>query len=94
MELNPNLIYPIIHSNGTSGSDLREQYRKAYSAVSKAVEALHQIDTNGRDYYCHPLGTAALGKALEQARKRVEQLDAVGQELMDLAVHCDKYAKD
>jgi hypothetical protein len=91
--ITPNLIKPICHLNGTGAGDLRDAYVNAYHAAVKAREALADCGPNGRDYYCHP-EPGAMAKAARQHADRAARIEAVAQELMDLAVHCDGFAKD
>lgn len=76
------LAVPTIHLNGTSQQELENQLREAASAVAKAVEKLCQAAPHGRDYYVQePDG---FQQARAEHRARVERLESVGQELMQI----------
>lgn len=77
-----SLAVPTIHSNGTSEESLLEQFGDARVAILKAQEALAKAAPNGRDYY--PQGDAALRKAQDEHRARVDALTRVEQELYEI----------
>lgn len=74
------LIVPIVHLNGTSADELKEQLQFAYSSLWDAVEALKRSAPNGRDYYPQP---GLLEKAELQHRRRIMTLHSMQQELED-----------
>ena len=55
------MIYPTIHTNGTSPEMLRRGYEDARLAVVKAIQALDAIEFNARDYYPQGAGRMAAG---------------------------------
>ena len=63
---------PRLHSNGTSGEDLREGYMRVLEVVEDAIRAMRQIAPHGRDYYVQP--GDALHRAREEHRVRVDRL--------------------
>lgn len=77
---------PTIHMNGTSPDDLLEQYRNAMDAIQAAGEMLAQCGPNGRDYY--PQSPEALTSAIDEHRSRRERIEAVFEEVQELAMHC------
>ncbi len=83
---------PTIHLNGTSAKDLLEQYRAAMEAISAAGDALAKCGPNGRDYY--PQGPEAVGKAIDEHRSRRQRLEAIYDEITELAIHCADAAQD
>ena len=86
------LTKPTIHLNGTKAEDLRQLYLDAYHAVEAAIDAVRKANPNGRDYY--PVGPQALTSAIEQQSARLQKLNGISAELMELCQHCDKFAKD
>lgn len=85
------MIYPIIHLNGDRAETLREQYVAAYHAVNHAHDVLRECQPNGRNYYPVP---GSITPAIQEHNARLNALTKVAEELMDLAMHCDKYAKE
>lgn len=47
----PALICPTVHLNGTSRKELQANYRTAYEALERALDAMKAIAPHGRDYY-------------------------------------------
>jgi hypothetical protein len=86
----PELTKPTIHLNGTSAADLREGYVQAHRAVELAREALCRCNPNGRDYYVVP---GSLDAAIAEQIARQLRLASVAAELLELAVHCDKFTR-
>lgn len=84
------MTMPIIHSNGTSPSDLCQYYTDALEALRGFRTAHSNCAPNGRDYY---LVTGALGKAMDAHNNRVRMIDAIEQELSELQEHCAKHIK-
>lgn len=73
---------PSVHLNGTSQEELERQLREAASAIATAVEKLRQAAPHGRDYYVQE--GDALAKAQAEHWSRVERLENVGQELLEV----------
>jgi len=69
---------------------LRDQYVEAYRAVNKAYDALRECSPNGRNYYPVP---GSLTPAISEHTARLNALTKIAEELMDLATHCDGFAK-
>lgn len=78
---------PTIHLNGTSVKILHEQFSEAYSKVGEAIKSLEETQPNGRDYY--PQGEGALKEAMDQYLSRVQRLQSVRDELLELAMVLD-----
>lgn len=74
---------PTVHLNGTSKDDLLKGLENASYCLTQAYEALKQTAPNGRDYY--PQGNEALGKATEEHMDRLRRLDAINDEIDELA---------
>jgi hypothetical protein len=77
------LLIPTIHRNGTDGNDLLEQNSDARHAIRLAIKALQNACPNGRDYY--PQGDGVIYQAIEQHTKRLKALEAVHNELGEIA---------
>jgi hypothetical protein len=78
---------PTIHMNGTSAESLLEGYRNAMEGISNAQQAMRSAWPNGRDYY--PQGPDAINVAIREHAVRLQKLDEIHAELLELAVHCD-----
>ena len=78
------MIVPTVHYNGTPRDALLEGYRAACRAVVAAIEAVAMTAPNGRDYYLQ--GQQAIADAAEEHRDRMRHLEAVRDELKQLAV--------
>lgn len=63
---------PTIHLNGTSKTDLEQEYTAAYYAIGKAFDALAAATLNGRDYY--PQHDGAYYQARAERQVALEQL--------------------
>ena len=66
---------PTIHLNGSSAKSLREEYLNAYYALNQAIDAIHKIDVNGRDYY--PQGPDAATQARDEHMERIKAVSKV-----------------
>ena len=78
--------------NGSSGASLRDDYLEARNAVEDAIGSMQKYaHPNGRDYY--PQSTEAFESARSEHFDRMKRLQSVSQELLELAEHCDQYAK-
>jgi hypothetical protein len=64
--------FPTLHLNGTSNTDLEQEYTAAYHAIGKAIDALAAATLNGRDYY--PQADGAYYKARSERDAALEQL--------------------
>lgn len=82
---------PIVHINGSSSTDLIEQYCEAAAAVHSAMEALQsKAAPHPRDYYLR--GMHVFDAALREHNLRVEALQNVYNELSKLAEAVDSQA--
>ena len=63
---------PTLHLNGTSGTTLVEEYRDAYKAIDRAIDALAATTCNGRDFY--PQGPDAYYRAREERQQALQKL--------------------
>ena len=80
------MIFPTVHMNGTSKEALIEGFLDARGAVMGAIRALRNAHPNGRDYYLQ--GPDAIRTAEREHSARIDALDAVANDLMLLAEHC------
>ena len=69
------MTLPTVHNNGTSRKMLADSYEKAFRATLKAMDAFHEVEFNGRDYYTQEAG--AMDAANEQRRVQAQALDGV-----------------
>lgn len=77
------MTVPIVHSNGTTGEVLLDQYTSAAHAVQAAIDAVCDAGPNARDYYVQ--GPDA-GLAAQRAHEaRVKTLKGVRDELVAIA---------
>jgi hypothetical protein len=84
--MNPKgLLFPTIHSNGTSKTSLEQQIEEAHAAIRNAEEKLAEAAPNGRDYY--PQEITAFYKAQDQHLDRMQRLHSVRLELETIAEH-------
>ena len=79
------MIYPTLHSNGTSPEMLRRGYEDARLAVGAAIRAMERLEFNARDYY--PQGPAAWHQASAEQSQRYSRLLTVQTELEKLENH-------
>jgi hypothetical protein len=75
----PPVVLPTIHMNGTSAEALADALVVALEKLWEAQKALAEAGPNARDYY--PQGPAVTQLALEQHRKREEQLQDIRTDL-------------
>lgn len=73
------MLLPTIHSNGTAGEVLLDQYTAATEAVRKAIDAICDAGPNARDYYVQ--GPDASLAAQREHEARVKALKVVRDEL-------------
>lgn len=81
------MTLPTIHLNGTSKERLVDALCDASNALNEAYEALKQTAPNGRDYY--PQGNDALAAATSEHMDRLRRLDAIKDEVDQLAMAID-----
>lgn len=82
---------PTIHSNGTSAKALAESYQYAATELSAALNALMNVELNGRDYY--PKGDHAFVEAAKEQHFRCQKLREVINETQAIADHCWEFVK-
>lgn len=73
-----HLSVPTVHSNGTDGKVLFDEYTIAIDAIRDAREALKLVQPNGRDYF---IGAFEVQDAIEQHVRRDAWLLAAEYEL-------------
>lgn len=76
------LAIPSVHLNGTSKESLEQQLREAASAVATAIEKLNAAAPHPRDYYVQ--NGDAFMRAQAEYRVRLERLESVGKELLEI----------
>ena len=74
------MMIPTVHSNGTTGEVLRDQYAAAAEAVQKAIAVVCDAGPNSRDYYVQ--GPDAGFTAQREHEARVKTLKAVRDDLV------------
>ena len=78
------LAIPTVHLNGTSKSDLLDQFCEAINSLHEAGWALAKAAPNGRDYYVQPGNSIAV--AIDQHDARMNKLREVVSELEEIAM--------
>ena len=78
------MMFPTIHLNGTSGTDLMSQTVDAMIALSDAIKALQSAGPNGRDYYIQQ-DVTAFTQAQQQHGDRIAKLEAVQADLVEIS---------
>lgn len=73
----PNLVVPLVHTNGTHKDSLIEERTKVLGFIRDAEKALAEMAPNGRDYY--HTGNFAAAKAQHSRRQQI--LDSLRQEI-------------
>jgi len=63
---------PTVHLNGTSFTNLRDGYAAAYDAIDKAMDALANAESNGRDFY--PQGPDAFHRHRQERQAAFDNL--------------------
>ena len=66
------ITIPTIHLNGTGADTLMREYRAAYDAIGKAIDALASTTCNGRDFYVQ--GGSAYYKARDERQAALDKL--------------------
>jgi hypothetical protein len=75
---------PAIHLNGTGYETLYKEYRAAYDAVKKAIDAMHDTTCNGRDYYVQ--GGSAFYRARDERQAAIQKLTDARDYLAEILV--------
>lgn len=88
---NPSMQFPLIHSNGNSGTTLGNQYFEALKALRAFEEAFQAIEFHQRDYY--PLGDEAWLKARAQRQVQWTNIGSLRHYLDTHAGHCFSSAR-
>ena len=87
--MEPTLVLPIVHFNGTSAETLRHQRENVYFVLQQSLEVMRGMSPNGRDYYLEP---GRLEKAEEQHARRCRTIaalmDEIETEIGELDKHC------
>lgn len=78
-------MFPTIHLNGTSASDLLDGIKDAVCAVNAAIDAIAKAAPNARDYY--PQGPQAFAAADLEHRTRLARLHDIHAELEAIGIH-------
>jgi hypothetical protein len=81
------MIFPTVHLNGTSKEALIDDLTRAYTALTSALTALALAEPNGRDYY--PQGPDALKTAQAEHKFRLQRVEDVRKEILEIAEHID-----
>ena len=81
-------MIPTVHTNGTAGEALLDQYTAAAEATRKAIDALCDAGPNARDYYVQGPDAALAAQRAHEARlaslKRVrDELAAIAEGIQD-----------
>jgi len=66
------ITIPTIHLNGDSAETLMREYRAAYEAIDKAIDALAATTCNGRNYYTQ--GGSAFYRARDERQAALDKL--------------------
>ena len=78
------LVIPIVNINGDKITTLLDEFIDIRAKLSVATQALKNASyANARNYQLNPEGDAQ--EALSQHNERVEALERVAQELLDIA---------
>jgi hypothetical protein len=82
-------VFPTVHLNGTSKTELLDQLGDAIDLLHDAGRALAKATPNGRDYYLQrPEG--AINVAMAQHESRMSRLRSVINELEEILWHVDR----
>jgi len=74
----PNVVAPQCNINGTAREVLIDDRLAATGALQTALDALHAMAPNGRDYQIRP---DEMGEAIQQHCRRLEAVNQVLDEL-------------
>lgn len=69
IDMKPDIVFPLIHTNGTHPDELIQQQREIKLAASILYKALADACPHARDYY--PLGNDIAAKAYEEHKQRL-----------------------
>jgi hypothetical protein len=83
-------IAPVINLNGTSASNLVDEYKAAYKALLVAYEVVQRVTVHGRDFQTAPSGLYE--KAREEQIARLAQLKNMADGFMALALNVQDQA--
>lgn len=85
-ETTHKVMVPCVHLNGTSTASLLEDIQAAANAVYEAIQRVVTAAPNGRDYYVYREQDATQ-RVMNEHRSRLEKLNAVLFELMEMRDH-------
>lgn len=77
------MIFPVIHTNGTSPDSLLSDTVRAAEAIQDAIRLMSAVAPNARDYY--PISLSAFPEAVIEHHDRMLRLRSVHSELMEIA---------
>ena len=77
------VVFPIVHLNGTSRKELMGQLERALTTLRSAEQALAEAAPHARDYYLYA-DKNAIKYAQQNHQKRVDRLQSVRSELQDI----------
>lgn len=78
------MLYPTVHTNGTSREELLQQALDASAALKMARAAMQAAAPHGRDYYVQ--GMDAYADARKEHEARIQALDGLHSHYYDLAL--------
>ena len=81
------IVYPVVHLNGTGKNSLISEYEKAGHAVSMAIKTMQENCPNARDYYLIP---GSFKEAMEQHTDRILRLKSVFKEIETILDNIDE----
>lgn len=84
------LVFPIVHMNGSGKTNLVNGYRKAWGALSMAMDDLLAISPHMRDYYPLEDGIKLYERARRQHLDRIAALEQIKDDMERLAFHVQK----
>lgn len=76
--------FPQIHSNGTSGKVLLDEYQTALDAINSAIDKVRDVTCHGRDYYT--ISSSAAETAFAEKLKRLQSLKEIKDELEAIVI--------
>jgi len=85
-----NIIFPIVHLNGTSPEELIDLRENVYGKIRELRDEIKKMGPNGRDYYPEP---GLLEKAQIQHFARLAVLDILAEGIESEIEHIEKYQR-
>ena len=80
--------FPRIHSNGTNGRVLLNEYLDAITALENVLKAVSKITVHGRDYYT--ISSTAASTTFAKHIKHLQKLTNIKDELTEIALNIQK----